>query len=603
MGDQRRHLRGERARRGNAKVHVERGPVDPALEEDQAQAVVRIDGHPVLQTAGLGQRAGHVLEAQAAQRVERIGAGGEGSGDDEHGGALVDAGGHRSGAGRDDTIARAAMHRIVRRLRLPCFVIAGVVATAAVHADDDATTAPIAHARIGLERIRLPGDEHVGLLGTSYLVDTSLLPGLSIGPAVYGAATGNRGGLFTIGGEAAWRHSLSGPLGVELGMYAGAGGGHAAPVGGGLMLRPHLDLLWDFGPLALGLSVSKVHFPNGNIDSTQVGIVLDAINDFRHVPATRLGSSAWDGGRSGLGFDRVQIVGGAYRPSRGIALLDGTPVPRTIGLLGVRAEQAFGSNAYWGLEANGATERRVAGYAEYLGLVGYEAEAEPNAVNVGARVALGMAGGGGVPTRGGLLAKAAVYGIARLTSSLGLEAELGYADAPQGHFRAAQGSLSLVWSLDSADASGAPAAPARTDFSAGVERYRAARKDGSVRALGADVLRIDRYLSDRLYVSGEVHSAWGGGAGGYTAALLGAGWNQPLTSRLHVGAELLAGASGGGGVDSRGVLIQPMAWLGWRMTPAVALRIGAGRVSSPRGTLSSSAFTGSLVYTYGVSGG
>jgi hypothetical protein len=495
------------------------------------------------------------------------------------------------------------MHRPARRLLLPCLVLAGAAGMAAARADDDATIAPVAHARVSFEGIRLPGSERVGLLGTSYLVDTSLLPGLAIGPAVYGGATGDRGGFFTIGGEAAWRHPISGPLGIEVGVYAGAGGGHAAPVGGGLMIRPHVDLLWDFGPLAVGLSVSKVHFPNGNIDSTQFGIVLDAINDFRHVPATRLGSTAWDGGRSGLGFDRVQIVGGVYRPRSDTALLDGTPVPRTIGLLGVRAEQAFGTNAYWGLEANGATERQVAGYAEYLGLVGYETEVVPNAVNLGARLALGLSGGGGVPTRGGLLAKAAVYGIIRLSSALGLEAEAGYADAPQGRFRAAEASLAVVWSLDSADASAAPARPARTDFSVGVERYRAARKDGSVRPLGADVLRVDRYLGDRFYVSGEAHSAWGGGAGGYTAALLGAGWNQPLTSTLHVGAELLAGASGGGGVDSRGVLLQPMAWIGWHISPAVTLRLGAGRVESPRGPLSSTALTGSLVYTYGVSGG
>ena len=495
------------------------------------------------------------------------------------------------------------MRRIALCLRFSWLAFIGAVAMVGAHADDDAAAAPVAHARVAFERIHLPAGEHLGLLGTSYLVDTSMVPGLAIGPAVYGAATGDRGGLFTIGGEAAWRHSLSGPLGMEVGFYAGAGGGHAAPVGGGLMIRPHADLLWDLGPVAVGLSVSKVHFPNGNIDSTQFGIVIDAINEFRHVPATHLGTAASATGRSGLGFDRVQIVAGAYRPAAGIALLDGTAAPRTIGLLGIRAEQAFGSNAYWGLEANGAAERRVAGYAEYLGLLGYEAEVVPGAANLGARVALGMGGGGNVPTGGGLLAKANVYGIARLTNGLGLEAELGYADAPQSRFRAAQGSLALVWSLDSADASGVSARPTRTDFSAGVERYRAARKDGSSRALGADMLRIDRYLGDRLYVSGEAHSAWGGEAGGYTAALLGFGWNQPLTDRLHVGVELLAGASGGGGVDSRGAMYQPMTWVGWRITPAVAFRIGAGRVESLRGPLSSNAFTGSLVYTYGVSGG
>ena len=41
-----------------------------------------------------------------------------------------------------------------------------------------------------------------------------------------------------------------------------------------LMLRPHVDLLWDFGPLRAGVSWAKVYFPNGDIDSDQVGFIL-----------------------------------------------------------------------------------------------------------------------------------------------------------------------------------------------------------------------------------------------------------------------------------------------------------------------------------------
>ncbi|MEO6744005.1 MAG: hypothetical protein ABIS28_14245, partial [Caldimonas sp.] len=132
----------------------------------------------------------------------------------------------------------------------------GLTALPDAHAQGASLVGPSAHARIGFERIKLPGDERVGLVGTSYLVDVPLLEGLSAGPAVYGAITGRRGGFFAIGGEAAWRRQLAGPLGIELGLFAGGGGGAGAPAGGGLMLRPHADLLWDFGRFALGLSVS-----------------------------------------------------------------------------------------------------------------------------------------------------------------------------------------------------------------------------------------------------------------------------------------------------------------------------------------------------------
>jgi hypothetical protein len=224
-------------------------------------------------------------------------------------------------------------------------------------------------------------------------------------------------------------------------------------------------------------------------------------------------------------------------------------------------------------------------------------------LNVGARVALGMAGGGGIPVGGGLFTKASIYGVIRVGDAFGISIEGGVADAPRGDFRAASLSAALVWALDSPHGGGAKELPVRTDFSAGVEQFTAARRDGSARALQADVLKADRFLSPNVYVSGQLQSAISGGAGGYSAALIGFGWMQPLGSRWLVGAELLGGASGGGGVDSHGAIIQPMAYAGFQLTPAVALRVGAGRVKSPGGPLSSNMINALLTVSYGVSAG
>src|SRR5690349_18242308 len=72
-----------------------------------------------------------------------------------------------------------------------------------------------AEAQFGVERIELPGHERLGLVGASYLLQP--LPGLHVGPALYGAASGRRGGLFVIGAEAAWRLRLGGPLQLQAG--------------------------------------------------------------------------------------------------------------------------------------------------------------------------------------------------------------------------------------------------------------------------------------------------------------------------------------------------------------------------------------------------
>ena len=497
--------------------------------------------------------------------------------------------------------------------RLSRAVVAGALAAAfapASAADDPeprpALVVPSSHARIGFERIQFPGDgPRVGLVGTTYLVDVDESSGISIGPSVYGAVSGGHGGFFGLGGELAWRHRLIGPVGVELGVFAGGAGGGGAPRGSGLMIRPHADVVWDLGAAAIGASLSRVRVSDGRIDSTQVGLLVNVNSDFRFIPAGRLGDPTLGGGRSGLGFDRIQLVGGAYRTPEGKTLNDGTPLPRTISTIGVRAEQGWGGNAFWGLEANRAGRGGVGGYAEYLGTVGVEREVVRDALTVGARVAAGMAGGGGVSTGGGLLVKAGAYGIVRLGNDLGVSLEGGVARAPNGNFRAAQASLGLVWALDGPASTGAPARPTRTDFSFGAERYDAPRSDGSERALSAVVLKLDRYLTPNFYVSGKVLSATGGDASGYTSALVGAGWRQPLGASLHIGAELLAGAGGGGGVAAGGALVEPRAFVGLQITPSLGVRAGAGRIKAfgGGGTINSNVFDVALTLAYGVASG
>ena len=89
---------------------------------------------------------------------------------------------------------------------------------------------------LGFETVRLPGGERMGLVGGSFLFDIGDDWGL--GPGVYGASAGQRGGLFVGGVEVQKRVALGRSTALALGMYAGGGGGAGAPVGSGLMLRP-----------------------------------------------------------------------------------------------------------------------------------------------------------------------------------------------------------------------------------------------------------------------------------------------------------------------------------------------------------------------------
>ena len=452
--------------------------------------------------------------------------------------------------------------------------------------------------RLGYETVRLPGNEAMGLLGTSYLVEARR--GLCIGPAVYGAISGQRGGLFVVGGEAALCMQLAQRLSLLAGLFVGGGGGGSAPVGGGLMLRPHADLLWDFGAFRAGVSVSSVHFPNGQINSSQLGLVLDMPTSFGYRPAGSGGGSevpARQGG--GMGFDRVLTVAGGYFP-RAAASLGGQPLSSQIGYLGVRAERQLGAASYAALEAGAALGGGASGYAELLGSLGARTSVFDERLMFGARVALGMGGGGGVPVGGGLLAKASVDASVRLSRDVGLQLEAGYASAPQGDFRAPFASLALMWNL--APLHGVASYAVREEFAFGVETFTAAqRKQGPAQSLQSVSLRFNRFIGDTWYASGQVQSAYAGEAGGFAAGLVGGGAQWQLGNGFSAGAEVLLGAAGGGGVDGGGV-IKPMVFVGYALRPALLVQASAGRIRAFGGDLDSNVFALSLVLPFDVGG-
>jgi len=460
-----------------------------------------------------------------------------------------------------------------------------------------------ARVRLGGERVHLPGGERMGLVGLTELLNVG--GEWWVGPGAYGAATGKRGGLFVPGFEGAWSHPFNDWLAVDAGLFVGGGGGAAAPVGGGLMLRPHVDLVFRFPGFYTGPTWSRVWFPDGQIRSNQVGWMINVDSSFRYRPAAFTGV-ATDGSATGLGFDHIDATITMVKP-RGSLTTSGQPLTQRIGLVGLRAERSVAGPLWAGIETAGAASGGVAGYAEVLGTAGLRWPVIEDRLNLGVRASAGLGGGGNINTGGGLLLKTAAGGALRLTHTLGLGAELGLVDAPRGRYKAATAAVSLNWSLDvpAADLGDwfdtRPGVPTRMEFGAGVERYRAARKDGSTRPLEAVVLQVNRFVAPNVYVTGQAHSAFGGGAGAYSVGLFGLGAQWPVTTRLRLGAEALAGAAGGGGVDTQGgAIVQGRAYVDATLTDALSLRVGVGRIKSVHGGLDAPVVDAALVFRFGV---
>jgi hypothetical protein len=413
---------------------------------------------------------------------------------------------------------------------------------------------------VGFDNYKLPGNERLGVAHTDVLFEVA--PGWWLGPTVYGAATGQRGGFF-VGGLAVQRPlATTAGLSLAAGLAIGGGGGGGAPVGDGLMLRPSLSLQVPFGSWRVGLAVSEFLFTGTSIRSSQVGLVAEWHDRFAAEPLAAVGRRMTAIGRSGLGFDRIELTAGRYA-------LNGNGPSQTVDLIGVRFDRVNDvSAAVWGVEAAAAANGSSSGYMEILVHAGAEI-AWTESLRVGARAALGFGGGGGVPAGGGTIGHLDATLHFRPRPGWYLGAAIGRVAGTASAMRGTRAELSLATDLEPDGMPGTgerEGTVRRVEWAGALEQVQSVhRKDGTTASLQTIGLQLNWWLGPTAYLTGQVHSALGGKAGAYSQGLLGAGiataapgaWGQ-------VGAEMLAGAAGGGGVRSlSGAVARAMLWFGW----------------------------------------
>jgi hypothetical protein len=466
--------------------------------------------------------------------------------------------------------------------------------------------------RFGAETIRLPERESMGLVGGSYLLQVA--PNIYVGPSAYGANTGKRGGFFTGGGDLMWRQRVGSKLDLSAGMYVGGGGGGAAAVGGGLMLRPYIDLSWQFERASVGISASRVQFPNGKISSQQLGVVASFNDAFIYAAPEHIGKSIFTRKRGGVGFDRIQIIGGSYQPSASAATVSGERYTQSIGYAGFRAEQMLTSTLFWGIESGAAVHGGADGYAEILGTVGAEFPVTDETFKVGARLATGLGGGGKIATGGGTINKVAVFGRIQISDSAFIGIEAGKASALKGadlgKFNANFVTVQLGIHLDAPTTSNQARVLRGSEWGGKFTRYlNAKRYGGNAQSFDTVGLAINRNIfsaknEGALYFSGQALSAVDGKAGGFSIGLVGLGINSSKTKQgFSAGFEGLAGAAGGGGVDTQGgAIAQGIVYANLDLNNGARIKLGVGRVHSFKGAFRTPALDLTVSVPFAVAG-
>lgn len=463
--------------------------------------------------------------------------------------------------------------------------------------------------RFSFDNVKMPNNiQDTGLLGVDYFAD--LTPNIYGGVGIYGSVTGTQGGLFVLGIGGGLHQVLMPHWYGDAGLFLGGGGGRASLVGGGLMVRPHIGITYEWQTLRLGLHYSYITFPDGKIHSQQIGLDLDTPLDFYYLDSS-------DGKNTFLTADDIHLPFGkyltvqrndfalliqAYRQRPGTKNNSGAVQDGTMGLVGAEIDHYMTEQIFWWLKAAGAFHGIPNGYMDVLGGLGYHWTLGPQGLALVPQFGIGAGGGGDVDTGGGFLVHPLLGIEYPLTSHFATRLNGGYLWAPKGELSAFTATGELLYHLDLATLADKPMYNTNNPFLTESWRinllnqtYIHPQRVDSVRSpIQLIAVQFDQLFTPVFFLSYQAAFAYSGKhAGGYATGMLGGGLQTSkkfCNEHLQPFAEVLIGAGGGGGLAlGGGALIEPVAGLHYALTQAIGLVASVSEVKALRHDLNTPA--------------
>jgi hypothetical protein len=477
--------------------------------------------------------------------------------------------------------------------------------------------------RFSVEHFEIDDDENLGLAGAhlDLLQPFRHQPDLYVGVGAYGAAAGQRGGLFVGGVTLGWLKEVWPGWNADVGIFAGGGGGGGGGEAEGLMLRPHLALEREIGLSALRFELARVDFPDGDIADTHLSFGLTLPSE---ILRARHAERAFEVPERALvrRHVRVRAIGARLDPDAGSKRRSGGMLEDSIEGLGAGVDYFVDEYLYIPVEALGAVGGGVSGFAMAQAGLGLSLPLAIEDMSLEARGQLGAGGGGDVDTGGGYSWSAFVGLRARVREQLGLELGYGRLVFPDGDFEADTLVAGLTWSFDGTEL--ALDYPRGRLLREGLSRRRAelsrtrielvdkiylpasdARKtdgseyDSTLQLIG---LRIEQPVWHGIAITGAAYTAWEGDIGGYAEGFLGLkAETRPFADERHVftvGAEV--GAGGGGGTDvGSGLIYQFSGGYRYEFSPELALALEGGVLETDQGSFDAEMYQVGLVWNLG----
>ncbi|NIJ44332.1 hypothetical protein FHR24_000771 [Wenyingzhuangia heitensis] len=422
-------------------------------------------------------------------------------------------------------------------------------------------------------RIRFSGDivkmndePNIGFIGHGYEV-FGLLPqkeNVYFGVNSYSALTGIRSGFIVFGVSGGVQKNLfSDWLDYDLGLFLGGGGGSGAPDGGGLMVRPHLDLQAKISDkLSLRAGVSAVKFPSGEINSfhINVGAVIHT-----HTYVTHNTSSSYKENSNSIfkDIDISMLSMNLFNYSKGPLKTDfevdkSAPV---ISLLGVMLKSHQENNLYGIVKVGGAFIGEVDGFMMLLSGIGYELPVN-KWLMLDAKALVGGAGGGAVQFGGGLATQIEA-GIGVNISDYLFQVNLGNTYAPNGNFQSNHLDVSVgkkfgLYSNSSNDKITVVNKNdvEKEDFSFSTFN-RVYVSSGEIDKIGREYDRVfnligfevEKNINKNFSLIAATVWAYQGNYGAYAEGWLGLQYYYSLAKNWKITTKTLLGAGGGGNIN------------------------------------------------------
>lgn len=456
--------------------------------------------------------------------------------------------------------------------------------------------------RLSGELVSMPiGEQDLGFLGHGYEVFglVSNFPKWYFGVNSYSALTGIRSGFFVFGiSTGIQKPIIKNWLYYDAGLFLGGGGGSGAPDGGGLMIRPHLDIeAFVNKKISLRAGLSLVDFPSGEINSFNfnLGATIN-MNTYvaNHINTLEKGSTKsifTDIEISPLFTNLFNYKKGPLKSDK----LVNKNAPN-ISLIGATVKSGYHRNFYGMLKLGGALVGEVDGFMMLLSGVGYQLPIT-NWLSLDAKGLIGGAGGGSVQFGGGLATQIEV-GLGIDYSDYLLNVSLGNTYAPNGNFQSNHLDVSIgkrfklyknpeikgsmIVDSNEVKKEGFSFSTFNRAYFPGDKKDKTGRPyDVVFNNIGFE---LEKNINKELSIIAATVWAYQGNYGAYAEGWLGAKYYYSLTSSWSLTAKGLLGAGGGGGIDlGSGLIYQYNIGLEKRINKRWSFVLNSGQVRAVNG--------------------